>query len=511
MPPAPSISSSSSLHAQGHLLRPEPLLFVLILPSLLLGSIALIAWQTISSNPLYIAGLGFDRLSGVLTLLVAAVGLVTYRFSVRYLVADPARGRFLGWLGFTIIAAYILMLSNNLLLLMIAWSLTGIGLDRLLRHYPNRIEAIRSARKKFLISRLGDMALLAAILICWLQWHTLDLHTLAVAMAAPNAQEWVTTVLMLIVLAALTKSAQFPFHSWLPETMESPTPVSALMHAGIINAGGALLLRFAPVLAQEPAALLLLTAIGTVTACLGMVAMWTQVKVKRTLAWSTVSQMGFMMIQFGLGVFSIAVLHLVAHGCYKAWSFLQSGQVPRETNRMHFGPVKHLLQVAAGAALALPALVLGSWLTGFKPWHSPSEAALLVIIMLSIGQLWPVMLATSHHKIHLARRLLVSAGLTFGISLFACGLYRSVEIYFEPILGMPVHFTSWVAWLIASIPVVAMVMLTVLHALLPTLGRRPAWQSWRVHAMHGFYFGVIADRVVAAIWKHLLHKGKTHA
>ena len=162
----------------------------------------------------------------------------------------------------------------------------------------------------------------------WRDYRTLELHRFLQGVQANPVGPALTAIALLVTTAALTKSGQFPFHSWLPETMEAPTPVSALMHAGIINAGGALLLRFSPLIARSEASLLLLSLVGTVTLMLGMVSMWAQVKVKRTLAWSTVSQMGFMMVQCGLGVYPAAALHMVGHGFYKARSFLGTGTAP---------------------------------------------------------------------------------------------------------------------------------------------------------------------------------------
>ena len=263
--------------------------------TLVLASAGMLAWQAVVPHPVRFAGWTIDRLSATLTLLVASVGFVSCRYARRNLDGDPHRDRFVLWLGMTVTAAYALMLASHLLVLFVAWTLTSIGLHALLTHYADRAEARRAARKKFLISRIGDLALLAAIALAWRTFQSLDLGHIVAAASPANA----TAVSLLVVLAALTKSAQFPFHTWLPETMESPTPTSALMHAGVINAGGALLLKFSPLLVHAPSALLVLVAVGTLTASLGAVAMWAQVKVKRTLAWSTVAQMGFMMIQCG--------------------------------------------------------------------------------------------------------------------------------------------------------------------------------------------------------------------
>jgi hypothetical protein len=360
-----------------------------------LAALAVVGLGWAAANPAGTTayGLEIDRLTTTLTLLVAVVGAVTFRFARRYLLGEQGQRRFLWWHAAAIVSAMLLMLSGNLVLLWATWTCTSVALHELLTHYAHRPQAWPPARKKFLISRLGDVALITAILIIAFGYSTTDLGTfIAAAMASPGA--WpVQIVATCIVIAALTKSAQFPFHSWLPETMEAPTPVSALMHAGIINAGGALVLKFAPVVAASPVAVCLLVGVGVVTAILGMLSMWAQTNVKRTLAWSTVSQMGFMMIQVGLGVFPAAILHIVGHGCYKAWNFLACGWVTPATALKPMAPALHLALVTVGT-LAAGAVIGGfCWSFGIDLWHHPGEAALFGVLAIAIGQAWPIVLA----------------------------------------------------------------------------------------------------------------------
>ncbi|QOV89740.1 proton-conducting transporter transmembrane domain-containing protein [Humisphaera borealis] len=463
---------------------------------------AAVAWQAAWPQPLKVAGFTIDRLSATLALLVGLVGAATYRFSTRYLDDAAGRRRFLRWLLITVCAAYALVLSTDLLLLFAAWSLTSAGLHRLLTFYPDRPQALAPARKKFVISRLGDVALLAAIALIWRGWGTTDLHVFIAAVregAATGAADWVA---MLVAVAALTKSAQFPFHSWLPETMESPTPVSALMHAGIINAGGVLLLRFAPLLATAPAALTLLVLIGTLTAALGTVSMWSQVKVKRQLAWSTVAQMGFMMVQCGLTVFPAAALHIVGHGCYKAWSFLRSGGLPASAAPVRpASPVRTLALAALGTLLAIPALRVASSITGFDPSHSPGEMAMSAVVAIAIGQLWVGLFRTSvSGPAAVGWRVVAGVAATFAAAGMAFGIFHGVTVFLAPALG-PIQppTASW-AWVLASIPVLTFAGLAVLHACLPALARTRAGRALYVHALHGFYFGAVADRAVERLW-----------
>lgn len=443
-------------------------------------------------------------------LLVAAVGAVTFHFSQRYLHGEPGQQRFLGWLFFTVVTAYVLMLSTNLLILFAAWSLTSLGLHQLLTFYRDRAEALRPARKKFLISRLGDVALVAAIALIWHGWGTLDLHVFLERIAASPGNNSLAVVGTLVVVAALTKSAQFPFHSWLPETMEAPTPVSALMHAGIINAGGALLLRFAPLIVRVPEALLLLAFVGTLTFTAGMLAMWAQVKVKRTLAWSTVSQMGFMMVQCGLAAFPAALLHILGHGLYKAWSFLKSGEIPAPAGTSTpTSPGRTLRLAVLGVAASIPAMVLAGWVSGFSPLHSPGELALSAIVAMSVGQLWVALLGPRvHGRSSTVARLAGTVLTTTAGVVAAFALYRAAGAFLQPVWGELPAPSGTLAWAAAILPVAALALLTVIQAVLPVLGHTPAGRAFYVHALHGFYFGAIADRFVDAVWSYFVPQTK---
>ncbi|HEU4322977.1 MAG TPA: proton-conducting transporter membrane subunit, partial [Roseiflexaceae bacterium] len=314
-------------------------------------------------------------------------------------------------------------------------------------------------------------------------------------------------VALLVAVAALTKSAQFPFHTWLPETMESPTPVSALMHAGVINAGGVLLLHFAPLLVAAPAALFLLALVGALTVAVGMLSMWAQTDVKRTLAWSTVAQMGFMMIQIGLAAFPAAVLHIIGHGCYKAWSFLRSGELPTKATPAPPAPARALALILLGATLAIPALALAGWITGFDPAHSPGELALSAVVALSIGQLWVALLAARPT----AARAATALALTPAVGLVAFGLYRAAGLFLAPALGAPPVADGPLAWVSAVVVVATVAGLALINALLPALGRSGAGRAFYVHAMHGFYLGLIANRLVDRIWSSFPKRTTDHA
>ena len=230
-----------------------------------------------------IPGLGnavyVDGVALLMLLLVSFIGLVVIRYSIRYLDGESSQGRYFRWLSVTIGAVSLMVIAGNLLLFFLAWVMTSFGLHHLLLHYSERPIARRAAWTKFAISRLGDAFLLAAIILTYQSFGTLELRVLFAKLAATSGDASVVpmheAIGWLLAFGAITKSAQVPFHTWLPDTLETPTPVSALMHAGIVNAGGYLIIRMSPLMLQAPAALLTLAVVGTVTAFLGGIVMMT--------------------------------------------------------------------------------------------------------------------------------------------------------------------------------------------------------------------------------------------
>jgi len=274
-----------------------------------------------------------DWLSTLMALLVSAIGLVVHVFSVRYMQDDPAYTRFFMLLDAIIGVILLMVLAGDLLTLLLAWHLLGVCLYFLLSHQTQRRSATRYAFWTLFTHRVGDLPLLAATALAYHTFGTLSLPTLFERVAAaPDATTllglpFAETVGLLVLLAAFAKSAQFPFHTWLPYTMDGPTPVSALMHAGIVNAGGFLINRFAPVFVHTEHVLLLAFAVGLITTIMGSLMMLMQSDIKKALGYSTMGQMGYMVMECGLGAFSLAIYHLIAHGVFKATLFLGSGAI----------------------------------------------------------------------------------------------------------------------------------------------------------------------------------------
>ena len=279
-----------------------------------------------------------DRLAGVMMMLISLVSLIIHVYSERYMVGDAGYIRFFAFLGGLTSVLLSLVSSGNLFWIFVCWHLVTWLLASLLVCNPASRPAREAGRMTFWVQALGDAAFLLALMALYGATGTLDLTDLFARLQAGPATltlwpGWHTDLdvalvaTLLFLVSVMTKSAQFPFHLWLIGTIEAPTPVSALMHAGIVNAGGFLVNRLAPLFGLAPTTLHLMFVIGGVTALIGATAMLTQTSVKRRLVYSTMGQMGYMVMECGLGAFALAVFHLCAHGLFKATLFLNSGSV----------------------------------------------------------------------------------------------------------------------------------------------------------------------------------------
>ena len=283
-----------------------------------------------AAAPLYVSPSG-ARAAPILSILIAFLGWVIGAYSRRYLRGEAGQSRFTLAFLCTLAAVSAVAVSTNLGVLIVAWAASSAGLHHLLTFYRERPAAIIVAHKKFLASRLAEGLLVIAAILLYREWGTLDIAMItAHAQVAIPLPRSVGAAAVLISAAVLLKCAQLPLHGWLIQVMEAPTPVSALLHAGVINLGGYVLIRLAPLIGASPAAQTLLVSVGSLTAAIAGLVMLTRITVKVRLAWSTCSQMGFMVMECGLGLYDLALLHLVAHALYKAHAFLTAGEAVRE-------------------------------------------------------------------------------------------------------------------------------------------------------------------------------------
>jgi NADH-quinone oxidoreductase subunit L len=280
-------------------------------------------------------GFHIDRLSAVMTVLISGIGAIIYRYSVNYMYQEPGYRRFLALIVFTTFVLLCMVSSGNLVMLFVWWQLLSYLLA-LLAHNLSHAATFEGSFRTFTFLRLGDVAFLAGIVLAHSLYGTIEFDELfARAAATPIAlsplpgveMSGATAVTLLIFIGGMSKSAQFPLHIWLPPSLYAPTPVHALLHAGIINAGGFLINRLAPLYGLSSTTLHVAFVVGAVTALLGATMMLAQNDIKKTLGFSTIGQMGYMIMECGLGAFALAVFHLIAHGLFKATVFLNCGNV----------------------------------------------------------------------------------------------------------------------------------------------------------------------------------------
>ena len=324
-----------------------------------------------------------DQLTVLLLLLVTGVSGVVHVYSSRYMIGDSRYNRFFAVIAMFTFSMILLVMSGNLLMLLISWEVMGICSYLLISHASERPSACRAATKAFLVNAIADVGLGFGIILTFYIFGTLDIQTILAQAEGMqdhtiNILGWmgmelyiypVTLIPFFLFIGAMGKSAQVPFHVWLPGAMEAPTPVSALIHAAtMVNAGPFLLVRLSPLIVLSPYAMTFILIIGAATAVFAGIVSLTQSDIKKILAYSTISQIGFMVMACGLGAFAVAIFHLLAHGCYKAFYFLSTGNALRSVEQGlehgdHEPHVPESMGVLYGGALLLallPPLVLFS-------------------------------------------------------------------------------------------------------------------------------------------------------
>ena len=275
----------------------------------------------------------FDPLSSLMAVVISGISLIVHVYSRRYMAGEQGYARFFMLLDLMTASLLLMVSAGDLITLLVAWHLIGVLLYFLLGQDMSNRTAHRYASWTLLTYRFGDLPLVLAAVLLYQAFGSWSLPTIFDALGnAPQTQTLfglplAETVAALVALSAFARSAQFLLHPWLPYTMSGPTPVSALMHAGIVNAGGFLINRFAPLFVHTDGVLQWLFIVGLVTAVIGSVLMLAQSDIKKALGYSTMGQMGFMVMECGVGAFSLAVYHLIAHGLFKGTLFLGAGGV----------------------------------------------------------------------------------------------------------------------------------------------------------------------------------------
>ena len=441
---------------------------------------AFMAANTVNLQP----WLNPTRLGAGLAVLVQLLGTVIGVFSSRYLEGESRQRRYVAALAGIMASVHLLLLADHWAVLIVAWALVGVALQHLLCFYPDRPFALLAAHKKRIADRIADVLLLGAAALAWVEVGSGSFSDLWIHIERAGMSTGLHFSAVALVLAVVLRTALLPVHGWLIQVMEAPTPVSALLHAGVVNLGGFVLIRFAPLLEQATPARTLLIVFGLGTAVLAGLVMLTRISIKVRLAWSTVAQMGFMLLECGLGLYTLAALHLIGHSLYKAHAFLSASSSVRETRlqmmRGATSPAPVSLLLAPVVAVAA-VLLVQTWINpGAWPWWWSAV----------MGLAWAPMLWLGHQ--HGSFRticwqglsgLLMIAGLT-GLALLLHTLPLGLKDVPSQTLGM-----------------VTLMGMAALYGCLAVLQLRPqALRTWRRWSYAGFYVDELYTRLALQLW-----------
>lgn len=431
-------------------------------------SLAIFCWTAAGNTPsvslnLPPGGLEFgltaDRVTSALLMLVTGVSCLVQAFASRYLEGDLRQRRFFAGAGLLTGATSAMVAAGSLAGLALAWTLSGVAVLGLLGMYPGLPDADEGRRRALRAFIGGDLALWAAVVWTSVEWGGLGLGGAGGSAAAGMLESGGGTVVAcLLVVAALSRSAQLPFKSWLPGTIAVPTPVSALLHAGVVNAGGILLIKTSFVFASSALATHIAFFAGAATAVYGTALMLSKPDVKGALAQSTTGQMGFMIMTCGLGAWVATLFHLLAHSMYKASLFLGSGSaLSSESRRLRApGPAAGGMPRAGRAIVSVLAPVppLAGFAILLYPDPNPTSAALLAFAWATFAWITDGWLARSPGAKGLAgaaSALTVASGLYVGLLSLASG-------FFSQNLAESGAATVSPAWLLVFVPVAALAL-----------------------------------------------------
>jgi NAD(P)H-quinone oxidoreductase subunit 5 len=395
---------------------------------------------SLSQNAILYPLISLNTLSLLLCSLVLVVSFIVHRFSLRYMQGDRLYRRFFLFLSVLTFTVLLMMLADNLFLFWGAWSLSNLFLVLLMVHKKEWVASKNSGVLAFYTLASGSLSLLLAFIVLKLSYSTSSILDLT-KLSSVGDPSLLSLAMGFILLAALTQSGLFPFHRWLISSLNSPTPVSALMHAGLVNGGGILIVKFAPIMVLHQQLLIVLFIIGAFSALLGTIWKLMQHDIKKMLACSTMAQMGFMMMQCGVGLFAAAIAHLCWHGLFKAYLFLSSGSaVVQKKPDVHSSKVSPI-QLVSSLAGGLVAMISFAFATGKSITLFEASAFVLFFAFIAGAQLMLTWVRSHQRALSVVSGLLLAS-------------------FFGSMYGASIHF---VEWLIPSISAIKAPQLSIIH------------------------------------------------
>lgn len=502
-------------------------------------------WLTSGHLDVHI-GMGIDRLTAVMLLLVTSVSSLVHIYTIGYMHGEPGYARFFAYIALFTFSMLMLVMADNLLQLFVFWEAVGLCSYLLIGHWFDRPSACSAATKAFIVNRVGDFGFILGLFMVWYYIGSLDYATIftkaqdlsgvTLNMLEAFGGTWdvsvMTVICLLLFLGAVGKSAQFPLHVWLPDAMEGPTPISALIHAAtMVTAGVFMVARLSPLYNLSPTAMTVVAITGGATMVLGATIALTQHDIKRVVAYSTVSQLGYMIMACGLGAYAAGMYHLLTHGAFKALLFLGCGSViialHHEQDMRHMGGLKDRLPITywtfivgslALAGFPLTAgffskddLLLASWSAG------PLGQVLAIAGVLTAGltafytfrlvfvTFWGPSHVDPHHAAHVHE-----PSLTMTMPLMVLALlsivtgYIGIPGFLEPVFSAETatHHEGSAAWTIMAAATGAglagIALAYYLYVVAPGLPQRLArqWRALYDLSLNKWYFDEAYDRSV---------------
>jgi NADH-quinone oxidoreductase subunit L len=315
-------------------------------------------WQSADFNVPF--NLYLDQLSTLMILVITGVGFLIHVYSIGYMREDPGYSRFFAYMNLFVFTMLLLVLSGNLLWLIIGWAGVGLSSYLLIGFWFERTSAVLAARKAFVMNTIGDVGMVFAAFLIFLNLRVLDYQGLFSRVhQLPKGGGVITAICLLLLVGAVAKSAQLPLHTWLPDAMEGPTPVSALIHAAtMVTAGVYLVARMHLLYDWAPTAAATVAVIGGVTALYAATIGTAQIDIKRILAYSTMSQIGYMFLAVGIGAYTAGMFHFMTHAFFKALLFLAAGNVIHAFHEDQ--DIRHMGNLRAGLPITFWTFLIGT-------------------------------------------------------------------------------------------------------------------------------------------------------
>lgn len=524
-------------------------------------SVQLYTWLLSGDLDIHI-GLHIDRLTAVMLLLVTGVSSLVHIYTIGYMHGDHGYARFFSYIALFTFSMLMLVLADNLLQLFIFWEAVGLCSYLLIGHWYERASACAAATKAFLVNRVGDFGFILGLLLVWYHFRSLNyldifpaIHEateLTMNLLGPFGGIWDVSVFTLIALllfaGAVGKSAQVPLHVWLPDAMEGPTPISALIHAAtMVTAGVFMVARLAPIYNASPTAMSVVAVTGAATMVLGATIALTQTDIKRVVAYSTVSQLGYMIMACGLGAYASGMYHLLTHGAFKALLFLGCGSViialHHEQDIRHMGGLKDKLPITYWTFVVGSLALAGFPLTaGFfskddilvSAWSSGELGRILTILGLFTALLtafysfrlvfvtfWGMTRVDPRHATHIHEpsRTMTTPLLILAVFSVLTG-YLGIPSFLDPVFsaGQPAaaqHDSDGFMIMLAAtgLGLFGIAAAYYAHVMNPDLPERLAgrWKTLYEASLNKWYVDELYDRLVvrstlraaAALWKRV--------